>query len=62
MNRQFQNVVLTLSDDSVHVFTGHVMAYPGDTRSIRSVELTLPQDMPEGMAFEPMTGGEESHD
>jgi len=62
MNRQFQNVVLTLSDDSVHVFTGHVMAYPGDTRTISSVELTLPQDLPEGVAFEPTHQPEESHE
>lgn len=49
---KYQNVLITLSDGSEGVFTGKVIAEPGDKRKIVKVEFTEPKQLPEGYTFE----------
>jgi len=49
---KYQNVIITLSDGSEHIFTGKEFAKPGDKRIIRSIKFTEPKELPTGYAFE----------
>lgn len=48
----YQNIILTLSDGSVHVFTGKAFTVEGETRTIKDTKFTVPKPLPEGCAFE----------
>jgi len=43
---KYQTVVITLSDGSVHQFTGKAFTKRGDTRTITDVKFTAPKKLP----------------
>ena len=52
LERKYQNVVLTLDDGSVAIFSGKAICFPGETRRIKNIEFTEPKDLPENYSFE----------
>jgi hypothetical protein len=54
----YQNVIITLSDGTVCMFTGNAFVTNPDaeTRRIRNIQFTVPKPLPEGYAFELMEG------
>ena len=50
----YQSVIITLSDGSKHIFTGPVVLKPGDPRSIKQVQFTMPKKLMEGYEFKKM--------
>jgi hypothetical protein len=43
---KYQTVVITLSDGSVHQFTGKVATKRGDTRTVTDIRFTDPAKLP----------------
>ena len=54
----YQNVIITLSDGMVCVFTGKAFVTNPDKerRRIRNIQFTVPKPLPVGYAFELMEG------
>ena len=52
--QQMQSVIITFSDGVVAQFLGKAVTYPGDTRTITSVQFTPPEPLPEDMQFIPI--------
>jgi len=50
--RMYQSVVITLSDGTVHHFTGPAIFKEGEERKIRNIEFTLPKELPDDVHFE----------
>jgi len=50
----YQNVIITLSDGSVHIFTGKAFSRFGEERRITSIKFTEPKPLPPGYEFEPI--------
>ncbi len=51
-DEMYQSIVITLDDDSTHVFTGKACVYPGDNKKLRGVKFFEPKEMPEGCKWE----------
>ncbi len=47
-----QTVLITLSDGSVHGFTGPAFSEKGDKRQITRIEFTEPANLPDGCFWE----------
>lgn len=49
---KYQDIIITLSDGSKHVFTGKACCCDvGDTRRIIDIKFTLPKELPEGVVL-----------
>ena len=48
----YQSVIITLSDESTHVFTGRAFTNEGEKRKITDILFTEPKPMPDGCKFE----------
>jgi hypothetical protein len=54
----YQNALITLSDGSVHIFTGKAFSSgKGEVRRITNVQFTIPKPLPFGYAFELVEDG-----
>jgi len=52
IKEMYQNVVITLSDGTTHVFTGKAcIQNEKDSRRISDIQFTKPKPMPEGYSF-----------
>ena len=52
--QQMQSVIIKFSDGVVAEFLGPAVTYPGDTRTITSVQFTPPEPLPADMKFIPI--------
>jgi hypothetical protein len=50
--QMYQNVIIVLSDDSIHTFTGKAFMSNNETRRIKDIKFTRPKELPFGFTFE----------
>lgn len=54
IKKQFQNIVIELSDGSIQTFSGKAFTVKNDKRTIKSIKFSEPIDLPENMTWESM--------